>query len=265
MSTTFRPYAPDQSLLLPPDVREWLPEGHLAHHISDLVDDLDLTAFYAPYEGDGRRNAPYEPRMMLKVLLYAYATGVFSSRRVARRLEEDVAFRVLAAGNFPQHRTLCEFRRRHLEDFQALCVEVVRLAQELGLARLGKLSIDGRKVRANASKHKAMSYDRMPEEEQRLESEIEALLRQADAVDEAEDARLGAEVRGDDLPAELAPAGSASGSDSRGEGASGSKATGSGRRAGSAAGSGPEPEGRSAVQAGVWRAGGEGAEQLHGP
>ena len=175
----------------------------LAHHVSDLVDGLDLTAFYALYEGDGRRNAPYEPRMMVKVLLYAYATGVFSSRRVARKLEEDVGFRVLAAGNFPQHRTLCEFRRRHLEDFQALFVEVVRLAQELGLARLGKLSIDGTKVRANASKRKAMSYDRMQEEEQRLESEIEALLRQADAVDEAEDARLGAEVRGDDLPAEL--------------------------------------------------------------
>ena len=103
MSTTFRPYVPDQSLLLPPDVREWLPEGHLAHHVSDLVDGLDLTAFYALYEGDGRRNAPYEPRMMVKVLLYAYATGVFSSRRVARKLEEDVAFRVLAAGNFPQH------------------------------------------------------------------------------------------------------------------------------------------------------------------
>ena len=135
MSTTFRPYVPDQSLLLPPDVREWLPEGHLAHHVSDLVDGLDLTAFYALYEGDGRRNAPYEPRMMVKVLLYAYATGVFSSRRVARKLEEDVGFRVLAAGNFPQHRTLCEFRRRHLEDFQALFVEVVRLAQELGLAR----------------------------------------------------------------------------------------------------------------------------------
>ena len=203
MSTTFRPYAPDQSLLLPPDVREWLPEGHLAHHVSDLVDGLDLTAFYVPYEGDGRRNAPYEPRMMVKVLLYAYATGVFSSRQIARKLEEDVAFRMLAAGNFPQHRTLCEFRRRHLADFQALFVEVVRLAQELGLARLGKLSIDGTKVRANASKRKAMSYDRMQAEEQRLESEVEALLRQADAVDEAEDARLGAEVRGDDLPAEL--------------------------------------------------------------
>ena len=198
MSTTFRPYAPDQSLLLPPDVREWLPEGHLAQHVSDLVDGLDLTAFYAPYEGDGRRNAPYAPRMMVKVLLYAYATGVFSSREVARKLEEDVAFRMLAAGNFPQHRTVCEFRRRHLSDFRALFVEVVRLAQELGLARFGKLSIDGTKVRANASKRKAMSYGRMQEEERRLEGEIEALLRKADAEDAAEDARLGAEVRGDE-------------------------------------------------------------------
>ena len=139
---------------------EWLFEGHLAHHLSDLVDALDLTAFYAPYAGDGRRNAPYEPRMMVKVLLYAYATGMFSSRRIARKLEEDVAFGVLAAGNFPQHRTLCEFRRRHLADFQALFVAVVLLAQELGLARLGKLSVDGTKVRANASKRKAMSYGR---------------------------------------------------------------------------------------------------------
>ena len=203
MSTTFRPYAPDQSLLLPPDVRAWLPEGHLAHHVSDLVDGLDLTAFYAPYEGDGRRNAPYAPRMMVKVLLYAYATGVFSSRKVARKLEEDVAFRMLAAGNFPQHRTVCEFRRRHLEDFKALFVEVVRLSQELGLARFGKLSIDGTKVRANASKRKAMSYGRMQEEERRLESEIEALLQKAQDTDVEEDTRLGAEVRGDELPAEL--------------------------------------------------------------
>ena len=265
MSTTFRPYVPDQSLLLPPDVREWLPEGHLAHHVSDLVDGLDLTAFYALYEGDGRRNAPYEPRMMVKVLLYAYATGVFSSRRVARKLEEDVGFRVLAAGNFPQHRTLCEFRRRHLEDFQALFVEVVRLAQELGLARLGKLSIDGTKVRANASKRKAMSYDRMQAEEQRLESEIEALLRQADAVDEAEDARLGGGGSGRRSAGGVASARRASGGDPGSEGASGSGGSGGGRRAGSAAGAGSEPEGRSAVQAGVWRAGREVSEQLHGP
>ena len=160
-----------------------------------------LTAFYAPYAGDGRRNAPYAPRMMVKVLLYAYATGVFSSRGIARKLEEDVAFRVLGAGNFPQHRTLCEFRRRHLSDFKELFVAVVRLARELGLARFGKLSIDGTKVRANASKRKAMSYGRMAKEERRLRGEIEALLAAAGAADAAEDARLGADVRGDELPA----------------------------------------------------------------
>ena len=203
MSTTFRPYAPDQMLLLPADVREWLPEGHMAHHVSDLVDGLDLTAFYAPYEGDGRRNAPYAPRMMVKVLLYAYATGVFSSRGVARKLEEDVGFRVLGAGNFPQHRTLSEFRRRHLADFKKLFREVVCLAGELGLARFGKLSIDGTKVRANASKRKAMSYGRMAEEERRLTGEIEALLAAAGEADAADEARLGADVRGDELPAEL--------------------------------------------------------------
>ncbi len=152
MSTTFRPYAPDQMLLLPADMRAWLPEGHLAYHVSDLVDGLDLTAFYAPYEGDGRRNAPYEPRMMVKVLLYAYATGVFSSRGVARKLEEDVAFRVLGAGNFPQHRTLSEFRRRHLQDFEQLFVEVVCLARELGLAHFGSCRLTGRRsVRTRAS------------------------------------------------------------------------------------------------------------------
>ena len=106
MPTTFRPYDPDQLLLLPPSLQDWLPEGHLAEHVSDLVDGLDLSAFYARYEGDGRRKSPYEPRMMLKVLIYGYATGVCSSRGLARKLEEDVAFRVLAAGNFPRHRTL---------------------------------------------------------------------------------------------------------------------------------------------------------------
>ena len=175
----------------------------MAHHVSDLVDGLDLTAFYVAYEGDGRRNAPYAPRMMVKVLIYAYATGVFSSRGVARKLEEDVAFRMLAAGNFPQHRTVCEFRRRHLEDFKTLFVEVVRLARELGLASFGKLSVDGTKVRANASKRKAMSYGRMQEEERRLVGEIQGLLEAARDADAAEDARFGADERGDDLPSEL--------------------------------------------------------------
>jgi len=203
MATTFRPYQPDQMLLLAPDLREWLDEGHLAYHVSDLVDALDLSAFYAPYEGDGRRNAPYEPLMMLKVLIYAYATGVFSSRAIARKLEEDVAFRVLGAGNFPQHRTVCEFRRRHLEEFEGVFVEVVRVAREMDMVRFGTLSVDGTKVRANASKRKAMSYGRMLKEEARLREEIQGLLARAGAVDAEEDERYGEPVRGDELPAEL--------------------------------------------------------------
>ena len=203
MPTTFRPYQPDQLLLLSPDLREWLPAGHLVHHVSDLVDALDLSAFYAPYEGDGRRNAPYEPTMMVKVLLYAYATGVFSSRAIARKLEEDVAFRVLAAENFPQHRTICEFRRRHLEEFERMFVEVVRVAREMGVVRFGTLSVDGTKVRANASKRKAMSYGRMLKEEARLKEEIRRLLARAGAVDAEEDERYGEQMRGDEWPAEL--------------------------------------------------------------
>ena len=203
MPTTYRRYQPDQPLLLPPDLQEWVPPGHLAHHVSDVVDALDLTSFYAPYEGDGRRNAPYEPSMMVKVLIYAYATGTFSSRAVARKLEEDVAFRMLAAGNFPQHRTVCEFRCRHLGEFSELFVQVVRVAREMGLARFGKLSVDGTKVRANASKRKAMSYERMGQEEVRLQAQIEALLRKAGAVDAEEDEHWGEDFRGDELPQEL--------------------------------------------------------------
>ena len=210
MGTTFRPYQPDQILMLPPDLREWLPEGHLAHHVSDLVDAVDLSAFYAPYEGDGRRNSPYEPRMMVKVLIYAYATGTFSSRKMAKKLEEDVAFRMLAAGNFPRHRTLCEFRKRHLADFRAVFAEVVVLARASGLVGLGRVAVDGTKVRANASKRKAMSYGRMVKEEPRLEAEIEALkaeiealVDRAEATDEAEDERFGQEACGDELPEEL--------------------------------------------------------------
>ena len=202
MPTTFRPYQPDQLLMMPPALQDWLPEGHLAHHVSDLVDGMDLGVFYAPYEGDGRRKSPYEPSMMLKVLIYGYATGVFSSRGLARKLEEDVAFRVLAAGNFPSHRTICEFRRRHLADFKRLFVEVVRLAGVLGAVRFGTVSIDGTKVRANASKRKAMSYKRIIKEK-RLKAEIEALVGRAGRVDAEEDARYGVDVRGDEMPAQL--------------------------------------------------------------
>lgn len=203
MGTRFRSYQPDQPFLLPPSPSEWLSEDHLAYFIAEMVDQLDLTAFYARYEGDGRRNSPYEPSMMLKVLVYAYATGVFSSRKIARKLEEDVAFRVLSAGNFPDFRTINRFRQQHLEEFQDLFVQLVRMAREMKLLKLGTLSVDGSKVRANASKHKAMSYGRMKEEEERLQSEIADLLKQAEATDESEDNQYGPDKRGDELPDEL--------------------------------------------------------------
>jgi len=203
MPTTFRPCAPDQSLLFPPSPRDWLPEGHLAFFIADTVAALDLQAFYAVYGGDGRRNQPFDPQMMVTVLLYAYATGTFSSRRIARKLEDDVAYRVLAAGNFPAHRTIAEFRQQHLVAFEALFVQVVAIAREAGLVQLGAVAVDGSKVKAQASKHKAMSYGRMRDEERRLREQIAALTTQAEATDAAEDAAHGPDVRGDELPAEL--------------------------------------------------------------
>lgn len=203
MATTFRPYSPDQMFLLPPSPRDWLPEGHLAYFISDTVDALDLKEFYEPYEGDGRRNSPYNPRLMVKLLLYGYATGTFSSRKIAKKLEEDVPFRVLCGESFPAHRTIAEFRQRHLKAFQALFVQVVRVAQEAGLLRLGTLAIDGTKVKASASKHKAMSYGRMKQEQERLKAEIEELTSRAASTDAQEDAEYGTERRGDEIPEEL--------------------------------------------------------------
>ena len=203
MNTSFRPYHPFEPFLLPPDPREWLAEDHLAYFVSDTVDALDLRVFYARYEGDGRRRQPYDPAMMLKVLIYGYATGTFSSRRLAQKLHEDIAFRVLGAENFPAHRTLAEFRHRHLNDFEGVFVQVVQIAREVGLVRLGTVAIDGSKVKANASKHKAMSYDRMQEEQQRLRKEIRALTHRAQQTDAQEDRKYGKEQAGENLPAEL--------------------------------------------------------------
>jgi len=203
MPTTFRPYDPDQSFLLPPSPRDWLPAGHLAYFVSDTVDALDLSRFFERYEGDGRRNRPYHPEMMVKVLIYAYATGVFSSRKIAKKLEEDVPFRVLAGGNFPAHRTICDFRHDHLEEFGELFVQVVQMARESGMVKLGTVAVDGSKVKANASRHKAMSYKRMGEEEKRLREEIDELLNQAEAQDREEDRLYGEDQRGDELPEEL--------------------------------------------------------------
>ena len=200
MPTSFRRYDPDQSFLLPPSPRDWLPEEHLAYFISDTVESLDLRAFYRRYEGDGRRNQPFDPRMMVKVILYGYATGCTSSRKLAKRLEEDVAFRVLAAGNFPAHRTLCDFRHDHLEELRALFVQVMQLAREAGLVKLGAVAVDGSKVKANASRHKSMSYKEMKRQEKRLRREVERLFEEAERIDAYEDELYGPDKRGDELP-----------------------------------------------------------------
>ncbi len=199
MTTSYLPYEPRQQQLLPAALQDWLPEGHLAYYISDSVDSLDLGAFHARYAGGGPRNQPFHPAMMVKVLIYGYATGVFSSRKLARKLHEDVAFRVLGAGNFPAHRTLSDFRVLHLKELAALFVQVVKLARECGLVKLGTIAVDGTKVKANASRHKAMSYRRMEQAEAELKAQIDQLLARAKATDAAE--RDEPEM---DLPAEIA-------------------------------------------------------------
>ncbi len=186
MSTSYIPYEPDQQYLLPCALQEWLPQGHLAYFISDTVDSLELSAFHARYTGGGSRNQPFHPTMMVKVLIYGYATGVFSSRKIAKRLHEDVAFRVLGANNFPAHRTIRDFRALHLKEFTELFVQVVRLAREMGLVKLGTIAVDGTKIKANASRHKAMSYGRMQTAEAELKAQITALVKKAASADEAE-------------------------------------------------------------------------------
>ena len=204
MPREFRRYEPDQTLLLPPSLRDWLPEDHLAFFLSDTIDALDLDAFDARYGDAGPGNQAFDPRMMLKVLVYAYATGTFSSRKISSKLHEDVAYRVLGSDNFPAHRTISDFRKRHLPEFNDLFVQVVQTAQEVGLIKLGTVAIDGSKVKANASKHKSMSYKRMQAEEKRLRQEIRELLAKAKQTDDQEDKRYGKDRRGDELPLELA-------------------------------------------------------------
>jgi transposase len=203
MAKTFRPYVPEQDFLLPPSLREWLPADHLAYFVSDLVDQLDLSAITTPYEQEERGYPPYHPVMLTKILLYAYCVGVFSSRKIQRRLAEDIAFRMLAADNQPDFRTIADFRQRHLAALEGLFVQVLHLAREAGALSVGRVAIDGSKVRANASKHKAMGYRRMLEKERQLEQEVHHLLTQAAATDAQEDAPHGRDRRGDELPEEL--------------------------------------------------------------
>ena len=198
MAISYRPYEPQQEMLLPASLQDWLPKGHLAYFISDTVDALELKAFYARYAGGGARNQPFHPAMMVKVLVYGYATGVFSSRKIERRLHEDLAFRMLGAGNFPKHRTIRDFRALHLQEFSQLFVQVVQLARELGLVKLGTVAIDGTKIKANASRHKAMSYERMQQTEADLKAQINVLLARAKTTDEAE-----ADEPDLDIPAEI--------------------------------------------------------------
>jgi transposase/IS5 family transposase len=198
MSTSYVPYHPEQQQLLPSALQDWLPLGHLAYFINDTVDSLNLSAFHARYASGGPRNQPFHPAMMVKVMVYAYATGVFSSRKIARKLHEDVAFRVLAADNFPAHRTIRDFRALHLAEFTELFVQVVRLAREMGLVKLGTIAVDGTKIKANASRHKAMSYGRMQAAEVELKAQIAALVQKSISTDESE--RDEPEL---DIPAEI--------------------------------------------------------------
>jgi len=204
MSKTFRPYDPDQMFLMPISMRDWLPVDHLAYFISDVVDEIDLSAIIKRYKNEDRGYPPYHSVMMVKILLYAYCIGMPSSRKVAKRLEEDISFRVLAANNTPDFRTISDFRKDHLKAIAQLFLKVLKLCQKAGLVKLGHVSLDGTKIKANASKHKAMSYKRMKEEEARLEAEVKELLEKAEAIDKAEDREYGEDKRGDEIPEELA-------------------------------------------------------------
>ncbi len=207
----FRPYDPEQVLLLAPVLSEWVPEGDLAHFVSDLVESgaLDLTGIYAAYEEE-RGYPPYDPRLMVKLLVYGYANGVVSSRKLERATYRDIAVRMLCADQHPDYRSIARFRARHLAALGELFVQALRLCRQARLVGLGALALDGTKLRANASRHKAMSYERMAKTEARLEAEIaairgnvQALLEEAEAVDAAEDERYGPVGRGDELPEEL--------------------------------------------------------------
>src|SRR5262245_10914645 len=204
MSKQFRPWNPDQSFLFPPSPRDWLPANHLVYFLLDVVPQMNLQPLLQPYQAEERGQPPYHPTMLTTLLLYGYATGTFSSRRLMSRCETDAAFRVLVGDDIPNFRTISDFRKRHLTALEGLFVEVLKLCAQAGLVKVGRIALDGSKVKANASRHKAMSYDYMLKEEQRLHKEIQALLAQAEEVDAAEDQHYGSDRRGDEVPEELA-------------------------------------------------------------
>ncbi len=199
----FRSYKPDQMFLLPVNPREWLPKDHLAYFISDLVDSFDLKEFIKVYKNTPIGQPPYHPAMMLKVLVYGYSTGAFSARVIAKKIDEDIAFRILAATERPDFRTIAGFRKKHLSALSQLFAQVLKLAKASGLLKLGVIAIDGTKIKANASRHKALSYGRMDEVEARLKKKVSDILKEAEAIDAAEDELYGDDKTGDELPKEL--------------------------------------------------------------
>ena len=203
MAKTFRPYEPNQLLLLPPSLQDWVPDGHLARFVSDMIDTLDLSEIEDAYTEE-RGYPPYHPCMMVKLLMYGYCTGTYSSRRIAAKLRDSVAFRVLAAGNEPDFRTISDFRKRHGVALTRMFDQVLQVCREAGLVKLGRVAIDGTKIKANASKHKAMSYGRMKEKETAIQREVREMLERAERIDREEDRLYGPDRRGDELPAELA-------------------------------------------------------------
>ena len=203
MPKTYRDWSNDQAYLFPPSPQDWLPEGDLVYFLTDTVATLDLTPIFDHYDRELRGQPPFHPRMMVALLLYCYATGTRSSRKIMRRCQVDVACRVIVGEDIPDFRTISDFRKIHLARLEALFVEVLKLCALAGLARVGTIALDGTKVKADASRHKAMSYDRMKAEEARLKEEIAKILAEAKAVDEAEDVKHGPDRRGDELPDEL--------------------------------------------------------------
>ncbi len=204
MGKSYRPWEPRQSFLLPPSPLDWLPEGHLAYFILDLVGQLDLSGIEDPIQDkDPRGTRSYNPIMMTALLLFAYCMGIPASRKIEKATYQDLAFRVIAGGVHPDHTVISEFRRINLLPLARLFLQVLQLCQKAGLVKLGHVALDGTKMAANASKHKAMSYDRMLKKEEQLKAEIAQLLSGAEAADHSDDARLGPKGKDDDLPEEL--------------------------------------------------------------
>jgi len=203
IKSRFKPYSPDQQFLFPQDMKQWLPEDDLVYFIMDVVKQLDVREIYRPYEFERRGQPPYNPTMMVTLLIYAYAVGMPSSRKIEKATYHSIPFRVLTANQHPDHDTIADFRKRHLQSLAGLFVQVLRLCRKAGLVKLGHIALDGTKVKANASRHKAMSYGRMEKKAVELEQQVKDLLTQAEHVDENEDTKYGKGKRDNDLPDEL--------------------------------------------------------------